>query len=213
MRMRKKQWALPYLEAHEQLCYPNGEQYYGKWNELFNKEVLHLEIGAGKGGYIQQMSKLYPEIGWIAIEKDTSCAAVLAKKLIEEDSCDNIRLIYNDATDVLKWFKKKEIDVIHLNFSDPWPKNGYRKRRLTHASFLNQYKEILKDEGKLILKTDNQGLFEFSVMEFTNNGWKIDDIWVDFRRESHSEDAITEYEQKFMDLGQPIYRAIFSIRK
>ena len=100
------------------------------------------------------------------------------------------------------------MDVIHLNFSDPWPKKYTHKRRLSNERFLQLYDRILKDSGQIIMKTDNQDLFESSILYFTEFGFKITEFSVDFRRKEHPEDAITEYEQRFMDIGQPIYRVI-----
>ena len=96
-----------------------------------------------------------------------------------------------------------------MNFSDPWPKSGYAKRRLSHARFLKQYETLLNENGQVIMKTDNPKLFEFSLTEFSKENWLLCEVSVDFRRLPHPEDAITEYEQKFMDLGQPIYRAVW----
>ncbi|MGL5541560.1 MAG: tRNA (guanine(46)-N(7))-methyltransferase TrmB, partial [Erysipelotrichaceae bacterium] len=96
-----------------------------------------------------------------------------------------------------------------LNFSDPWPKKRNSKRRLSHGNFLKMYQDILAKDGQIIMKTDNQSLFEFSLVEFGSNGFVLTNVWVDFRKEIHEEDQISEYEQKFMDRGQPIYRAIW----
>ena len=106
-------------------------------------------------------------------------------------------------------FDNKEIDVIHLNFSDPWPKKRNSKRRLSHNSFLKKYYDLLSDDGQIILKTDNAKFFEFSLVELTHNNFSLENVWVNFRQEEHPEDAITEYESKFISLNQPIYRAIF----
>ena len=99
--------------------------------------------------------------------------------------------------------------MIHLNFSDPWPKKRYAKRRLSSATFLDQYKRILSRNGEIQMKTDNSALFEYSLIEFQNAGFKMVEVSVDYRREKHDEDAITEYEQKFISLGQPIYRCVW----
>lgn len=211
MRMRKKKWAEPFIEEHRDFIIANPNEYKGKWKEVLNRESLHVEVGAGKGDYFINMSKMYPQEGWVAIEKDYSCGALAAKKALE-DRKDNQLMIISDATDIGEWFACKEVDVIHLNFSDPWPKSKTKKRRLSHASFINKYLNILSDSGQLILKTDNEQFFEFSLVELTNNGFKLDQVWVNFRRDEHEEDAITEYESKFMALGQPIFRAIFTKR-
>lgn len=186
----------------------NCETMAGKWHELLQKEELHVEIGSGKGDYWIKMSDLYPDAGWIGIEKNVNVAAIALKK-VEDSEHLNRRFIVDDAQAIDTWFAENEIDVIHLNFSDPWPKKRASKHRLSHTSFLKRYEKILKKEGKLIMKTDNAKLFEFSVLEFQNNGWIMDEFSVDYRRDEHPEDVITEYETRFMNLNQPIYRAVW----
>lgn len=209
MRMRKKKWAEPFLEENGHFIIDNPSNYRGNWKKELGKSELHVEIGCGKGDYFIGMSALYPETAWVAVEKDRNVAAVAAKKAMDEAS-ESCRMIAKDAEEIETWFAKGEIDVLHLNFSDPWSKNGYRKRRLSHQSFLDKYRVMLSGKGRVILKTDNKTLFEFSLKEFVQFNWLIEDVWVDFRAEIHDEDVITEYEKKFMELGQPIYRAIFS---
>ncbi|MCF0115181.1 MAG: tRNA (guanosine(46)-N7)-methyltransferase TrmB [Erysipelotrichaceae bacterium] len=210
MRMRKKKWAEPYLEEHSDLVIQTPSEYKGKWKGEY--ETFHLEIGTGKGDYLCGMAQLYPEVSWVGIERDRSAAAVCAKKVVEAQ-LQNVKVIALDARDLSEWFEENEIDVIHLNFSDPWPQNGYRKRRLSHEGFVKQYSELLKPQGKVLMKTDNSGLFEFSLKEFTHHGFSLDEVSVDFRRNEHPEDIITEYEAKFMSLNQPIYRAEFKNEK
>lgn len=212
MRMRKKNWAEPFLQEHPEFVIVDPTKLRGQWKNHLNAEELHVEIGCGKGDYFIEMSNKSIDQAWIGIEKDRNVAAIAAKK-----GCDNPKsnrcMIAQDADSIEQWFSLNEIDVLHLNFSDPWPKTGYKKRRLSHKRFLDMYSRLLSKEGKVIMKTDNQGLFEFSVIEFTDNNWKIDEISVDFRRENHDEDTITEYESKFMSFGQPIYRAVFKLKK
>ena len=145
---------------------------------------------------------------WVAVEKSGDAAAIALKKSMD-DTTANMKMIIDDASQITNWFDEKEIDRIHLNFSDPWPKKSHHKRRLTADSFLLSYKSLLKDEGSIVMKTDNKDLFEYSLVKFTNNGFLIEEASVDFRRNQHDEDAITEYENNFMNLGQPIYRAVF----
>lgn len=207
MRMRKLKWAEPFLMT-QSVIVRNCETMPGKWRELLQKEELHVEIGSGKGDYWIKMSDLYPDAGWIGIEKNVNVAAITLKK-VENSEHLNRRFIVDDAMAIDTWFAENEIDVIHLNFSDPWPKKRASKHRLSHTSFLKRYEKILKKEGKLIMKTDNAKLFEFSVLEFQNNGWIMDEFSVDYRRDEHPEDVITEYETRFMNLNQPIYRAVW----
>lgn len=206
MRMRKKSWAMPFIEEHPEYILQNPELNKGKWKQVLNCDILHLEIGCGKGDYFINMSIKYPNEGFVAIERDISCGAVAAKKALEQPHANNLMII-KDATELEEWFDSKEIDIIHLNFSDPWPKSGHYKRRLSYGGFLQKYKNVLSDDGEIWLKSDNKDLFEFSVCEFSKNGFIIHECSVDFRRKEQ-DDVITEYESKFMQLNQPIYRVV-----
>lgn len=208
MRMRKVRWAVEYLPESKVLVKdPSNNR--GKWKELLDTEELHVELGCGKGKYSLDMAAMSPDTGFVAIEKNESAAGIAAKKMDDDQREKKLRLIEGDAEHLNEWFADKEIDVIHLNFSDPWPKKRYAKRRLSASSFLKQYIQVLNDHGSIIMKTDNASLFEFSVPQFLNEGFKLEELSVDFRREAHDEDAITEYEEKFIEQGKPIYRAVF----
>ncbi len=207
MRMRKKKWADPYLESHTEYIEQNPVDKKGTWHSYLNCEKLHVEIGMGKGDYLIHMSQMYPSEGWVGIEQDHSAAAVAARKAIEDPAMqkENNHMICGHGEEMEEWFAEKEIDVIHLNFSDPWQKKHYHKRRLSSSKFLNMYKKLLSEDGYIQMKTDNKDLFEDSVLYFLQNGFTLEDISVDFRRDEHKEDAITEYESKFIALNQPIY--------
>ena len=208
MRMRKVKWAVDYLPESKVLVSQPAE-YKGKWKALLNQKRIHVEIGCGKGNYSIGMANMNENEGFIAIEKNESAAGIAAKKMDEFATKGNLRLIQDDASAISEWFADGEIDVIHLNFSDPWPKKRYAKRRLSSSSFLDQYKNILSAHGEIQMKTDNSALFEYSVLEFLRAGFILEDISVDYRREQHEEDAITEYEEKFIANGQPIYRSVW----
>ena len=208
MRMRKKPWAKEMIASRTDCVVEQPESLRGRWNKYSQNGEVRVEIGSGKGDYWISMAHLYPECAWIAIEKSVDCAAIALKKSLD-NTLDNMKLIINDAANIEQWFAENEIDVIHLNFSDPWPKKSHTKRRLTYGTFLEQYRRILKEDGKLIMKTDNASLFEFSLLSFEENGWKLAEVSVDWRRNEHPEDAITEYERNFMELAQPIYRAVW----
>lgn len=237
MRMRRVGWAVEYLDEAEKLV-RDPEAHAGQWKSLFTGDSqtdslstedeqaaetgnrtdsplcsqvpgrLHVEVGTGKGGYSLQMAALYPEERFVAVEKNDSAAGIAAKKY-DEEGTDNLLMIWNDARFIDSWFAPEEVDVIHLNFSDPWPKNRNAKRRLSADSFLRQYEKILKPDGELAMKTDNARLFEYSLLQFSKAGWPLLDASVDFRREDHPEDAMTEYESKFAAEGKPIYRAVW----
>ena len=205
MRMRKVKWAVEYLgQSKKKAAHPENRR--GSWHS--DKKKLHVELGCGKGNYSLEMAKLYPDDLFIAVEKNDSAAGIAAKKF-DESECDNLVLIHGDAADLGQWFDSGEIDVLHLNFSDPWPKKRYAKRRLSSSGFLNVYCSLLSSDGEIQMKTDNGPLFEFSVVEFLNTGFVLSELSVDYRRDPHPEDSITEYEEKFIRLGQPIYRCVF----
>ena len=149
MRMRKKKWTEPYLETREDVMVFHPEEYKGKWRDVVKGNVLHVEIGSGKGDYWLGMSKLYPEETWVGVEKVVDVAGIAVRKS-EGQVSENMKFVNQDAEDLTLWFAPKEIDVIHLNFSDPWPKKRNAKRRLTHAGFLARYEEVLSDDGKLL---------------------------------------------------------------
>lgn len=206
--MRKKKWADPYLTAHPEYALPEPEQYRGNWRTLIPGRKLHLELGMGKGDYLNAMAAMYPEDCWIGVEKDHSAAAVACRKALEAEHPDlhNKRVIVGNADQVVSWFAPGEVDVIHLNFSDPWPKTHTHKRRLSSERFLELYRQILAKDGQIRLKTDNKDLFEDSVLSLLHNGFTLSEISVDYRRQEHPEDAITEYESRFLAAGQPIYQ-------
>lgn len=178
----------------------------GKWREILKKDEIRLEIGCGKGGYTYQISQLYPDLGFVAMEKNTSIAYLAMCKLSELEN-ENFKLINADAANLLEYFDENEVDVIHLNFSDPWPKKRTYKRRLSHSSFLSHYEKILKEDGVIIMKSDNYDLFLYSLNSFIENGWEVVEVDTDFRS-SEKEDPITEYEQKFINKNVKINRMV-----
>jgi len=178
-------------------------KYKGTWQELFNNtNEIHLEIGTGKCKFIYENAKRYPHINFIGIERSQSILA-LGTKQIEED-LPNLKLISYDASNINEIFDK-EISVIYLNFSDPWPKKRHAKRRLTHEEFLKKYDLIFKNNKTIIQKTDNRKLFEFSIISLSNYNYQIKDIKLDLQKEENSDNIMTEYEIKFSKLGQNIY--------
>lgn len=209
MRMRKLPWAEEFLEEQEVVIKTPCEL-AGTWKSVLGCDVLHVEIGSGKGDYWVNMAQLYPEQGWIGVEKNNSVAALAVRKYTKlEEASSHMRFINDDAEQIQEWFAPGEVDVIHLNFSDPWPKKRAHKKRLSNHKFIAQYARILQDEGEIQMKTDNSSLFEYSIMEFQKEGWVLHDFSVDFRCVEHAEDVITEYEHRFMERGQPIYRAVW----
>lgn len=181
------------------------DKYKGKFNEVFkNDNDICIEIGTGKGKFITELAKLNSEINYIGIEKYDS-VLVRALEKIENENIPNLRFIRMDATEIENVFYK-EIDTIYLNFSDPWPKVRHTNRRLTSTNFLKKYDNLFKNSKHIIFKTDNRHLFEFSVMEMTNYGYKINELCLDLHGEDLSDNISTEYEEKFSKKGMPIYK-------
>ena len=181
----------------------NPEDYKGKYQTLFkNNNDIHLEIGMGKGDFIINMAKKYPNINFIGIEKFDSVILRATQKLENED-LKNLKLIRFDAVEIEN-ILDKEIDTIYLNFSDPWPKNRHEDRRLTSKKFLERYDNIFKNKGHIIQKTDNRKLFEFSIKSFTDYNYKIKNISLNLH-EDGIDNVETEYEKRFISLGFPIY--------
>lgn len=205
MRMRKKPWVDALLENPPSFVYSDLKSLAGKTRETYSK--VHLEIGSGKGDYWIQMSAMHPESLWIGLEKDIKVAAIAIKKAMPTILNNQIFLV-GDAQDHLIHLNDGDVDVIHLNFSDPWPKKRNHKRRLSAESFIKQYHRLLSEQGRIIMKTDNQDLFEFSMVSFSQASFILEEMSVDFRR-TPQEDAISEYEARFMSLQQPIYRCIW----
>ena len=183
----------------------------GKWREAFgNDHPVYVEIGMGKGRFLMDMARLYPEINFIGIEKYSSVLLRAVQKL-EEEELPNVRLIRMDAEDLENVFAQGELDRIYLNFSDPWPKDRHAKRRLESRQFLARYDQILKKDGTIEFKTDNRLLFDFSVEQL---GQSSTFELASCTYAVHHDDFLsqgnimTEYEEKFSSLGNPICKLI-----
>ena len=152
------------------------------------------------------MAKQHPDINFIGIEVVKSIIVTAGQKALDAE-VDNLLLLNVDAADLREIFAENEIATIYLNFSDPWPKNRHEKRRLTYHTFLEQYKEILDSTGKVIFKTDNRGLFEYSLVSFNAFGMKLEEVNLDLHAINDPLNIMTEYEEKFSSKGQVIYRS------
>ena len=174
-------------------------------------QPLHIEIGMGKGRFIMDMAALHPDINYIGIERYSSVLLRALQKM-ELNPLPNIKFICMDAADIAEVFAKDEVDRIYLNFSDPWPKDRHAKRRLTSRQFFARYDQILKKEGHLEFKTDNQDLFTFSLEEVPEAGWKLDASTRDLHHDAvlNEGNVMTEYEEKFSSKGNPICKLIAS---
>lgn len=181
------------------------EEYKGKWNKLFNNDNnIEIEIGTGKGKFIIEKALQNSNINFIGIEKYDSPLVSAVKKL-EELDINNLRLICYDAFTIDNIFDK-EISKIYLNFSDPWPKKRHTNRRLTSHVLLSKYDSIFKNECKIVQKTDNVSLFEFSICSLSSYGYILDEISLDLASLNDDSNVLTEYESKFITQGVKIMR-------
>ena len=182
----------------------------GKWHDFFgNENPIHIEVGMGKGRFIIDMAKLHPEINYIGIEKYSSVLVrAIEKQTIEQ--LPNLVFIRMDAEAIENVFEKDEVAYIYLNFSDPWPKDRHARRRLTSVQFLNRYVNFLAADGGLTFKTDNRPLFDFAVEELEPAGWKAQVITYDLHNDAAlmEGNVMTEYEEKFSSVGNPICKYI-----
>ena len=187
----------------------------GKIQNIFDiRRPLQIEIGMGKGQFIRNMAIKHPDINFIGVERYESVLmkAVQRKRNLEADkTIDNLRFLCADARKLAEIFEVGEADKIFLNFSDPWPKDRHADRRLTSPYFLDIYDRILKSDGVIEFKTDNVGLFEYSLKVIKDSKWRLDFCSFDFHSEKESEENImTEYEEKFAGQGNKICKMIIS---
>ncbi|MCP0886746.1 tRNA (guanosine(46)-N7)-methyltransferase TrmB [Ligilactobacillus sp. WILCCON 0076] len=207
MRLRNKPWAKPLIAANPQWVITSPNEYRGKWQDRFpRKQPLYIEIGMGKGRFIIEMAQKHPEFNFIGIEMQTVATGIVLKKQLEVQ-LPNLQLICANGANLSEYFANSEVAGIYLNFSDPWPKKRQAKRRLTYKSFLSQYQQVLQVKGHLEFKTDNRGLFEYSLVSLNEYGMKFDKVWLDLHASPDIEqNTMTEYEEKFSAKGQPIYK-------
>lgn len=192
----------------------NPSEKKGNWDSCFaKKQPIHIEVGMGKGQFIFQMAKLHPDRNYIGIERYTSVLLRAIQKLDENDLPNNLLFLCIDAKELPDIFAADEIDRIYLNFSDPWPKDRHARRRLTSAEFLARYDQILQPTGTIEFKTDNQGLFDFSLDQIRESDiWKLDAYTFDLHQDTdmNTGNVMTEYEEKFSSIGNPICKLIAS---
>ena len=180
----------------------DGTIYKGQWSEVFgNSHPIYIEIGMGKGQFIIENAKAYPNINFIGIEKYDSVIARAIQKVPE--GLDNLRLIRGDAMMIDDMFDH-EVDHIYLNFSDPWPKNRHHHRRLSSPVFLEKYDSIFREKKVIEMRTDNEDLFRYSLIQFSKYGYIFEKLSFHFHRDEMPL-ITTEYEDKFSSLDMPIY--------
>lgn len=194
------------LLAYPQYVILTPEECKGKWASIFgNSNPIHIEVGSGKGRFITGMAAQNPDINYIGIDIQMTVLSYALDRVVEA-GLPNIKLLQVDGSSLTNYFARAEIARLYLNFSDPWPKKRHEKRRLTYKSFLDTYKEILPEKGEVHFKTDNRGLFEYSLVSFSQYGMTLKGVWLDLHASDIEGNVMTEYEEKFSNKGQVIYR-------
>ena len=199
MRTKYKAWAKPFIDEHPEVGVSE--------EDLSSLKDFYLEIGSGKGDFLIQMATKYPELTFIGVEKNVTCAGITAKK-ISESGLTNTKIIFEDAINVLPNLNNGSVKTIFLNFSDPWPKKRHHKRRLTSNIFLDNYYRVLAKGGRLVFKTDNVDLFNDSLEYFTESKFKLISKTNNYDGKDEF-DACTEYERNFRDQDIKISRVIY----
>ena len=201
------------IVSNSPFCIQDPASNRGNWKAYFeNENPIHMEIGMGKGRFIMDLARLNPNINYIGIERYTSVLLRAVQK-IEENPLPNVRFLCIDAATLPEIFAEGEVNRIYLNFSDPWPKDRHARRRLTSSDFLARYDQILDKNGRIEFKTDNVGLFDFSLEEINNSDvWHIDVHTYDLHEDPmlNVGNVMTEYEEKFSSKGNPICKLIAS---
>lgn len=212
MRLRNIPGADDVIKQHP-IAVKQEKEWKGKWNQLFGNDApIHIEIGMGKGQFILTLAKQNPNINYIGIERYSSVLLRALEKFDTEEYCtlSNVRFICMNAMELPEVFSPEEIAKIYLNFSDPWPKARHARRRLTSTQFLKQYDKVLHKDGVVEFKTDNRPLFEFSLEQVEEAGWTLLGSTFDLHKDASMNEGniMTEYEEKFSSMGNPIHKLI-----
>ena len=200
--MRKKKWVSPFLE--------NENEYLIKdLKDFKTNKPLYIEIGMGMGDFICESALQNPDIFYVGLERVDVCVARAVKKATDS-KLNNFKVMLENADNIEELINEKSVDVIYLHFSDPWPKKRQHKRRLTYMSFLAKYEKILKDDGVLIFKTDNEDFYNDSLEYFDQSNFKLIESSRDYKKPG---EPMTAYQAKFVSEGKPIYYAKYSLNK
>lgn len=211
MRVRRKKNGAARLEACSEYLIKSKEEIDALRAE--GRFPCRLEIGCGKGDFALQASERYNDAPFIAVEM-ISDVMVTALEKAKAANCGNLKFLIANAANLAEYFEKGDVKELFLNFSDPWPKKGYAKRRLTHRRFLEYYKTFMTDDAVICFKTDNEALFDFSLEEFAAAGYEVTQVTRDLHHSEYAPDNIlTEYERNFSEKGFPIHRLVASLKK
>ncbi len=210
MRMRKKPNLIPRMERCAAVLIRDPEERRGRWRELMPQAVqLRLELGCGKGRFTAETAAAEPDVLFIAVERVPD-AMVIAMERVTAMGLQNVFFVDGDAALLPSYFEPGEVERIYINFCDPWPTNRHAKRRLTHENFLLLYRKVLREDGQIHFKTDNRDLFEWSLFQFPRAGYTLSEV----TRDLHAGGVcgvMTDYEEKFHNLGTPINRCVATV--
>lgn len=207
MRMRKKPNLIPRMERCAAVQIKEPKDHKGKWRELMPEATeLRLEIGCGKGRFTCETAAANPQALFVAVERVPD-AMVIAMERAVSMGLANVFFVDADAANLAEYFEPGEVDLLYINFCDPWPANRQAKRRLTHEGFLRSYRNVIKDGGEIHFKTDNHGLFEWSLFQFPKAGYELKEVTRNLH-ENGIQGIMTDYEEKFHNLGTPINRCV-----
>ena len=199
MRVRKRKGAEEHLANHPQYVILEPEAAKGKWHQIFgNDNPIHIEVGSGKGAFITGMAQQNPDINYIGIDIQLSVLSYALDKVLAS-GVENVKLLRVDGSALTNYFEDGEVDMMYL-------KSRHEKRRLTYKTVLDTYKQILPKNGEIHLKTDNRGFFEYSLTSFSQYGMILNKVWLDLHASDYEGNVMTEYERKFSEKGQAIYR-------
>ena len=206
MRLRKNWHGEALLPGLPGVLGSDPLAFRGSWAAFFDeKKPIHVEIGIGKGEFLIAMAMKHLHIGFVGVEKSLTIMYTAAAKN-QNDPLPNLRFLPVDAKELGLYFGAGQVERVYLNFSDPWPKKRHEPRRLTSVGMLKIYKRLLAPGGDIHLKTDQEDFFMFSLREFVKEGWSVGKITEDLYSSGYEGNIPTEYERRFIQLGQPIYR-------
>ena len=207
MRMRKKPNLIPRMERCARFLIREPASYRGHWRQLKpDAKEIRLEIGCGKGRFSAETAQRNPDVLYIALERVPD-AMVIAMERSMEKGLDNIFFIDGDAAKLRDYFAPGEVDLLYINFCDPWPGLKHARRRLTHEQFLVLYRGILREGGQIHFKSDNRDLFEWSLFQFPKAGFILSEVTRDLHGQGIN-GVMTDYEEKFYQMGTPINRCV-----
>ena len=210
MRMRKKPNLIPRMERCAAVLIRDPEERRGRLRELMPQAAqLRLELGCGKGRFTAETAAAEPDVLFIAVERVPD-AMVIAMERVTAMGLQNVFFVDGDAALLPSYFEPGEVERIYINFCDPWPTNRHAKRRLTHENFLLLYRKVLREDGQIHFKTDNRDLFEWSLFQFPRAGYTLSEV----TRDLHAGGVcgvMTDYEEKFHNLGTPINRCLATV--